>query len=93
MQPLAPDAGAAPSDGAQPEAAGMVVWKDAVGPASARMLGYTDMRVGPGAAASAGLTRFTPGLRSEAEPEQPDVYLSVAALLKNRTALTAWCGP
>lgn len=41
-QPIALASGAAPGNGAQPEAAGMVLWRDAVEPVSARVLGYTN---------------------------------------------------
>lgn len=56
----------------------------AVGPASARVLRYMDACGGPDTAASAGLTRPRPGLRADAEPEQADIDLSVAALLAKR---------
>lgn len=83
-QPLAPAAGASLGDGAPPEASGVVVWKDTVEPDSVRVLGYTEVGVGPETAASAGQMLLTHGLRADAEPEQPDIYLSDAALLPKR---------
>lgn len=62
----------------------MVVLKDAVGPDSTRVQGYNSLRVGPDTEASAALTRLTPGLRADAEPMQPEIDPSVAALLAER---------
>lgn len=81
---LALAAGAAPGHGALIEAAGVVVWKDTVGPSRARVLGYTVVRVGPDTVACAAPTRLTPGLRADTELAQPDIDLSVAALLAER---------
>lgn len=55
--------------------------KDAVGHASARVLGYTNLYVVVDTAASAGLSRLTTGLCADAVPEKPDIVPYVAALL------------
>lgn len=69
VQPLATATSAAPGDGSRPKEASVIVWKDAVGPASTRLLGYTDVRVGPRTAASAGLTRLKRGMLADADPK------------------------
>lgn len=73
-------------------ATGVVMRTDAVRPASVRVLGYTDVLVGHDTATPAGLTRLTPGLRADVEPEEPEMELLVAVLLAqwHRADLLVW---